>query len=159
MFGQWNGIFGMVLVFLNQSRNNRSKQSPFASRNNHRFKQLLPIVSKTQADLTSNMLKAARRHARARPGAPGDAECGTLISPWGGGRGALVSAPKRPCQPWSQVPPERRQCVPRPLRVRLLPAARLGVTRASNPTAPDFLGRSDVVGMMPRTRRPPSCLP
>ena len=59
-----------------------------------------------------------------------------------------------PPWPLSQVPPERRRRVPRPLRVRLLPAARpgrLGSTRASTSTAPDPLGRSDVVRVTPRT--------
>ena len=37
--------------------------------------------------------------ARARPGALGGAERGALILPGGAGRGALVSAPQRPCQP------------------------------------------------------------
>ena len=38
--------------------------------------------------------------AQARPGALGGAGRGALILPWGAGRGALVSAPQRPCQPW-----------------------------------------------------------
>ena len=37
---------------------------------------------------------------QARPGALGDAGRGALILPGGAGRGALISAPQRPCQPW-----------------------------------------------------------